>query len=106
MPLLGALIGNLLAGLAVWLAKVIGTKVSVRVVAGASLLAAMAALMAVFNTQVAPLAAQAFSTQYGAVIGLAFPPIAGTCLATIVAVWLACATYRLQVNLIKLSSNV
>lgn len=106
MPLLATFIGNLLAGLVAWLAKSLGTKVAARTVGVAALLAAMGVLMLLFNTQVAPLVASAFTTSYGAVIGLAFPPIAGTCLATITAVWLGCATYRLQVNIIKMSSNV
>jgi len=53
-------------------------------------------LLGVFNTAVAPIAAAAFSTSYGQVLGLAFPPIAGSCLASIAAVWAACGLYGIQ----------
>lgn len=106
MPLLAQLIGSLLGGLVTWLAQVFTKQVAVRVTAGAALVVIVAALMAVFNLHVAPLVAQAFATSYGQVIGLAFPPVAGTCLATITTVWLACASYKLQQRVIGMSAGV
>lgn len=106
MPLLAAWLGNLFGGLVAFLARFVGVKLAARTLGVAGMVAAIAALMALFNTQIAPLVAQAFSTSYGAVIGLAFPPIAGTCLATITTVWVGCATYKLQRDIVAMSSNV
>ena len=52
--------------------------------------------MVLFNAMVSPLVASMFSTQYGQFLGLAFPPVAGTCLATITATWVGCSTYKLR----------
>lgn len=105
MPLLANFIGGLFTGLATWLATFFTKQVAVRITAGAALVASLAALMLLFNTQVAPLVAMAFSTQYGQVIGLAFPPVAGTCLATISAMWVACTTYKLQERIITMTAG-
>lgn len=105
MPLLGALLVSLFGGIASWLAEVVTRKV---VVAGAAITAfgvATVALLAAFNGLVAPLVARAFSTSYGQVIGLAFPPVAGTCLATLGACWAACALYKWQAAAIKLGAS-
>lgn len=105
MPLLATFLGNLFAGFATWLAQFFSKQVAARVAGGAALVAIVAALMLVFNTAVAPLVAQAFSTSYGQVIGLAFPPVAGTCLSTITTVWLACASYKLQQRVIGMTAG-
>jgi len=70
--------------------------IALRLAAVASLLTFGGALLLVFNTAVAPLAAAVFSTAYGQFIGLAFPPIAGTCLAAVASVWSAAALYGVQ----------
>jgi hypothetical protein len=59
----------------------------------------------VFNNVVSPLVGQMFSTQYGQFLGLAFPPIAGTCMTGIAATWGACALYKLKVQSIKMSAS-
>lgn len=96
MPLLGALLVNLFGGAfggaIAWFAKRGATKVAV----GVGLTASLAALMLLFNTTVAPLAAAMFNTQYGQFLGLAFPPVAGTCLTAISVVWIGCATFRIR----------
>jgi len=37
-----------------------------------------------------------FNTAYGQLIGLAVPPIAGTCLGIIASTWAACTLYAWQ----------
>lgn len=96
MPLLAALLQGLFGALAVWLGRWFGIQVAGRLAAVGTMFTLMAALMAAFNAAVAPLAAAAFSTQYGQVLGLAFPPAAGTCLATYAALWAGCALYAHQ----------
>jgi hypothetical protein len=45
---------------------------------------------------VIPLAAALFQTSYGSIFGLAFPPIAGTCILAITTVWSAAALFSYQ----------
>lgn len=106
MPVFAVWMGALFGQLAGFLAKFMAIKFAIRTTAATAIVGFTIALMALFNSVVAPLVAQAFSTQYGTVIGLAFPPVAGTCLAAIVTVWTACGTYRMQVGFVKMSAGV
>ena len=105
MPLLGKLISLLFGGVASFIALFWAKKISVTVLAVAAFALALVALMIVFNSLVAPMVALMFSTQYGQFLGLAFPPIAGTCLASMSTCWGACALYKLKVQSIKMSAS-
>jgi hypothetical protein len=96
MPILGGLLVSLFTGLGGLFSAIFGAQVAIRAAAVVSLVTFGVALLAVFNSAVAPLAAAVFSTAYGQLIGLAFPPIAGTCLAAVSACWSACALYGVQ----------
>lgn len=95
MPLLGALFQTLFGGVIGGMAARVGQTVVDKAVVVAALVAATAALMAVFNNTVAPMVGAVFSTQYGQFLGLAFPPVSGSCMAAITAVWVGCNTYKL-----------
>lgn len=105
MPLLGALLASLAGGLATFLAQIWAKKLVVAGLAVAAFAVALVALMAVFNTLVAPLVQAMFSTQYGQFIGLAFPPISGTCMTSIASAWGACALYKLKMQSIKMTAS-
>lgn len=106
MPQLAALISSLFTALSTFLAKLFLARLAIRVAAVAAIGAFGAALMLTFNTVVAPLVAQAFNSSYGQFIGLAFPPVAGTCLAGLATLWVACTTYKLQVEATKLTAGI
>ena len=105
MPLLAGLIGSLIGGLANFFAQMFVKKVAITAVAVLAFAAALLVLMAVFNGLVAPLVQSMFSTSFGQFIGLAFPPIAGTCMTSIATAWGACALYKLKVQSIKMSAS-
>jgi len=96
MPLLGSLLVSLFTTLGGFLSAFFAAQVAIRVAAVVAFLGFGAALLLLFNSTVAPLAGAMFSTAYGQVLGLAFPPVAGTCLAAIAAVWSGCALYGIQ----------
>lgn len=102
MPLFATFLGSLVTGLATFLAQFLSRKVAIATAAIAALATVTGGLLLAFNLAVAPLVASAFSTQYGQFLGLAFPPVAGTCLATYATVWAACVLYRWQVDGIKI----
>lgn len=106
MPALAALFSSLLASLSVFLAKMFAIRLAVRLVGVAAIVAAGTALTATFNAFVAPLVQQIFTTQYGQFLGLVFPPIAGTVVASLMALWLAIITYKWQVRAIALSASL
>lgn len=105
MPLLGTLIASLFGGIASLIGLFWAKKISVSVIAVAAVATALLALMALFNGLVSPLLQQMFTTSLGQFIGLAFPPIAGTCLASIGACWGGCALYKLKVQAIKMTAS-
>lgn len=87
MPLLAtllqALIGN---ATALWLA-VRSAEQAVRLTAVGLLAAAYVACVAFWTTIVDPLIGALFSTVYGQLLGLAFPPLSGTVIAGLVGLW-------------------
>ena len=95
MPLLAQLFATLFGGLLGGLAQGVGKKVANTALVVVALVTAGTVLMVLFNTTVAPLAASMFSTNFGQFLGLAFPPISGTCVAAFIAVWVGCNTYKL-----------
>ncbi len=101
MPLLGgllaALFGQMFGVLAYIFAKDVAIKLAAVVAFGVFTLALFAAMRAA----IVPLASSLFSTSYGSIIGLAFPPIAGTCILAITATWVACALYSYQRNIMQ-----
>lgn len=104
MPILAGLITSLFGGIASLVAIWWGKKIAVSVLAVAAFALALTALMAMFNLVVTPLIAAMFSTTYGQFIGLAFPPMAGTCLAAIGTCWCGCALYKLKIQAIRLTA--
>ena len=105
MPILAGLLASLFGGISAFLVQFITRKIAVVAMAVTGFGLAVVALMATFNLLVAPLAQAMFSTQYGQFIGLAFPPMAGTCLASLATCWGACALYKLKVQSIKMSAS-
>jgi hypothetical protein len=106
VPAFALLFQSILTALGGFFFKIFVGRVAIRIAAVAAIAVLGTGLMALFNTVVSPLVAQLFTTQYGQLIGLVFPPIAGTCLAGIATLWLACTTYSLQVGAIKATANI
>jgi Family of unknown function (DUF5455) len=106
MPLLGKLLESLFVALAGFFGRMLVGKVAVRVAAVAALAALGTGLLAAFNAFVAPMVASVFSTQYGQLLGLVFPPVSGTVLAGLMALWVACMAYRLKVRAISITASI
>lgn len=105
MPLFAAFLSSLLGGLAGFFAEIVTRKGITIAFAVTGIAVASAMLLTAFNLAVSPLVQAMFSTQYGQFIGLAFPPMAGNCLALIGAMWAGCAAYKLKVNAIKMTAS-
>lgn len=105
MPILAGLIANLFGGVLAQIVAMFVKKAGTAVAASAAIAVCMATLVVAFNTVVTPFVSSMFNTQYGQFIGLAFPPIAGTCLAAIGTTWAACGLYKLKVATIKATAS-
>lgn len=106
MPLFAAFIGTFFSSLSLFLAKLFAAKVALRIAAVTAIGALSTGLMVTFNGLIAPVVAGIFSTEYGQLLGLIFPPISGTVCAGLITLWLACMTYKLQVRAIKVTANI
>lgn len=105
MPLFAAFFSTVIGAFASFLALGASNKVTVMVLATGAITLVSVALMVAFNLAVTPLVQAMFSTQYGQFLGLAFPPISGTCMVSIGAMWAACAGYKLKVASIKMTAS-
>lgn len=96
MPLLGGLLVTLFSGLAQFFVQFVSRKVAIGAAAVAALGVITLALLATMRGVIQPLAAALIPDQYNSFIGLAFPPIAGTCVTTLGVVWGATTLYGWQ----------
>jgi hypothetical protein len=105
MPILAGLIASLFGGISSFFVFYFGKKVAIVAFAVTGFGLALTSLMILFNSLVTPFLAAMFSTQYGQFLGLAFPPIAGSCITAISLSWSACALYKLKIQSIKMSAS-
>lgn len=105
MPILGAFLASVFGALFGGMTKDVARKGATLAIALVSFAAASAALLAIMKAAVQPLLAAAFSTGYGQVIGLAFPPVAGTCLTAYASCWIGCAVYRAHIRIVQTTAS-
>ena len=106
MPLFAAFFGALFSALGVFLAKIFAAKIAIRVLGVTALTSLTAGMVLAFNAAVSPLVQQLFSTQYGQFLGLVFPPVSGTVIASLMSFWMVVTTYRLQSRAVALTAGV
>jgi len=95
MPLLGALLASLFAGLAQFFVQYVTKKVAVGAAAIVVLSGVTVIVFVAFRVVLGSLQA---SLTGGALTGLsmAIPPVAGACIAAITSIWTACTLYAWQ----------
>lgn len=101
MPLLAALLKALMGGIYRLIAGIAAQTWGVRIAVVTALAAAYVAGVAGFSFFVIPLFSKITATGYGQVLGLAFPPAAGTVLGGLVVLWALVLANRLSVRLLK-----
>ncbi len=87
---LGGLIGRLFEKLFAFIAGYLGVKWATRLTAATIMATAYVACVVTFTTMIGPWFAALISTSYGYLLGLLFPPVAGTVIASLM-------TYRMCV---------
>lgn len=91
MPLFAALFSSIGTAIFGMIAAITGAKIATRLLAVASLAVIYVSCVVYFSTIVAPWMTGIFSSQYGQLLGLLFPPISGTVLASLAGYW-GCVT--------------
>lgn len=94
MPLLAAFLASHFAKVFGFFVSVYGVQIAARLSLVAALAALYIASLILFNGFISPNISKLFSTSFGQVIGLAFPPIAGTVVTGLSFLWVSLLTYR------------
>jgi len=104
MPLFAALFASVLGGLSSLLLAIKGAEWGLRVTIVVAAGAAYLAIVVAFSAVVAPWFAAITSSGYGLLLGLLFPPAAGTVLAVLAGFWTLIIGKRLSVRLLKMTA--
>lgn len=102
MPALALLLKVALGNMYALYLALTSQAIAVRLAAVGIMAAAYVACVVGFTVFIAPLIANLFSTSYGQVIGLAFPPVSGTVVGGIVTLWGCMVTKAYYYKVIKL----
>lgn len=105
MPALAAMIKAALMWLGTSYLLVVENQLLIKIAAIGMLSTAYVACVLFFSTFITPLVSSLFSTSYGQVVGLAFPPIAGTVVAGIVGLWGCIVTKNYAYKFLKLAAS-
>lgn len=103
MPLLGTLLLSLLKPIFNLIAWAIGVKNAIRLTAVATLATIYLSCVIYYSEMIVPWLTGVFSTAYGAFLGLLFPPISGTVLASLSAYWICVAGQKYVARLTKMA---
>jgi hypothetical protein len=105
MPLLAALWGVIATAITSFLTRVLAGQVGFKLLALGAFAVLAASMVAFFNAAISPLAASVFNTQYGQLLGLAFPPVAGSCIATLLGAIVFAVAYRLKMQFLRTAAG-
>lgn len=87
MPLFASLLSAIGGAIFALIASLVGAKIAVRLIGVASLATIYISCVVYFSSIVGPWIAGVFASQYGQLLGLLFPPVAGTVIASLSAYW-------------------
>lgn len=105
MPLLAAFLGGAIARIFSFLAAAFGAQWGMRLTVMLAIAAGYVAFVGVFSAVVAPMFGTVFATQYGQLLGLLFPPAAGSVLAAMVGLWAAVLGYRYISSITRMAAG-
>jgi len=103
MPLLAKLFVWLTGNIYGLILSAFGAKWAIRVSAITALAGLYVASAVAFSTLIVPWLDAFASTQFGILLGLLFPPVAGTVLASLAAFWAVILASRYSAKLIKMT---
>jgi hypothetical protein len=94
MPLFAALVKALFGSAVSLLLALVAAKQAIRLSAVLIFAGLYLTSVVLYSAFVSPLLGSLFSTAYGQVIGLAFPPVSGTVIASLSALWVSLLVKR------------
>ena len=101
MPLLATLFMGLMSGIYKLMLAMFGVKWAIRITAVTALAGLYVACALTFAVMIVPWFSAFIATQFGMLLGLLFPPAAGTVVASLGTFWACILAKRYTVKLIK-----
>lgn len=105
MPILAALWASIATAITSFLTRVLAGQISFRLFTLTTFFILSASIVGFFNAAISPLASNIFNTQYGQFLGLAFPPVAGTCVATLLGAIVFAVAYRFKMQFLRTAAG-
>lgn len=103
MPLLAALFVKLLGGVYGLMLAMFGVKWAIRITAALTLAGLYIGCAVTFTLMIGPWLAGLVATSFGYLLGLLFPPVAGTVIASLGTFWACILAKRYTVKLLKMA---
>lgn len=94
MSLFATFVGWIAAKFGALLVALHASRLAARVAVLTAVATSYVALVVLFNTTLSPMWSALVGHEYGQLLGLLFPPVAGSVLAALVTVWVAVLGYR------------
>lgn len=101
MPVFGQLFFGFMSLFYRFMVKVVGAEWGLRLTAATTLAGLYVACAITFSIMIVPWLAAFAATQFGLLLGLLFPPVAGTVVASLGTFWACVLAKRYSVKLIK-----
>lgn len=103
MPLLAAFLGTIGTSIFGLVAAIFGAKIATRLLAVAALATIYISCVVYFTSMISPWLSGVFSSTYGQLLGLLFPPISGTVIASLAGYWGCVASLKYVSSLTKMA---
>lgn len=103
MPLLATLLSGFGSAIYGLFAAILASRVAVRMSAVLALAAIYISCVVYFSTMIEPWLSGVFATQYGQLLGLLFPPVAGSVMASLAAYWTCVIGLKYTSSLTKMA---
>jgi hypothetical protein len=105
MPLLGALLSGLITQFVAFVGLLFGAKYAVRISAIIAIATIYLSCVVYYTTLIGPWIGTVFSTQFGALLGLLFPPISGSVVAGVMGYYTCVVGAKYVTTLLKLAAH-
>jgi len=105
MPIFAELLEGLLTSIYKLIAGLVGEKSAISLLAVTTIGSLYVASVVAFSSMISPWLSSVFDSQYGQLLGLLFPPVSGTILASLATYWTLIISYRYASSMTKLTMS-
>lgn len=105
MPLFASLFSAVGGAIFSLIAALVGAKSAIKVIAVITIASMYVGTVVLFSGVISPWIGAVFTTQYGQLLGLLFPPVAGTIIASLAAYWASVLSFKYLSSLTRMAAG-